>query len=298
MASIWYSQRCADSRSGHLLDASRRRRSAAAFGGRAGPGSDFLFCTAARLVYQAPEGPSGGLWTTAPGLERWRRTRSRRSRALPRARPGKPRCLLAGRAVVRLRERAGRGQPEVFVRPFPGAGRPVADFQPGEPARSGRLPAGNCSTATSPNFQIMVAGYSVVDDSFSPAKPRVWADTAGGQLRLDARWKARSWWSPPPTRKRRPTRPFCSTSWTICGVACPPPNDLCPHCVTHSTPLCYPLYSTVLPTLLPLCYTCGAVFRLRRASARPAGSTLYPVARPQGTRDSSSPTRPCAAVRP
>jgi Tol biopolymer transport system component len=71
---------------------------------------------------------------------------------------------------------AQSGLPEILVRPLAGSGGPWQISAGGDgPAWP---PGGQALFYRSlPGFQIMVSGYSVTGDSFSPAPPRLWNDT-------------------------------------------------------------------------------------------------------------------------
>ncbi len=131
-----------------------------------------LSSQAARLVYYVPRGPKLGRWMLPldwsdaarpkPGVAE-RFTDSDEAVFSP-----------DGRWIAYVNARSGL--PEVFVRPFPG------------PGGQWQVSAGGGSPVWSRNgrelfykgisdFRIMVTGYSVAGDSFSPARPRRWNDT-------------------------------------------------------------------------------------------------------------------------
>ncbi len=136
------------------------------------------FSARAGLVYQAPEGPRGGLGLLPRQWNDGAQPKPGVPERFPQPFLESPAAFSPdGRWFAYVNGQVG--QPEVFVRPFPGAGGPW------------QISSGGTSPVWSPtrrelfyrditNFQIRVAGYSVVDDSFAPAKPRVWAD-----LRVD-----------------------------------------------------------------------------------------------------------------
>jgi serine/threonine-protein kinase len=136
---------------------------------------NFFSSRAALLLYEAQGGPNSGLWTLPLNWS---------DAAAPQA--GVPKRVSEsgmegpttfspdGRWIAYVSGHSGT--PEVFVRPFPGAGGPW------QISTGGNNPFWS-STARElfyrglPESRIMVAGYSVVGDSFSPARPRPWNDT-------------------------------------------------------------------------------------------------------------------------
>jgi len=135
-----------------------------------------FYSKGARLLYETQGGATAGLW--ALPLD-WSNA------ATPK--PGRPERLLEAPAAEGpaafspdgrwlAYENTLSGTPEVFVRPFPGAGGPWQISAGGNnPFWSNA--ARQFFYRSLPGFRIMVSGYSVAGDSFSPAPPRPWNDT-------------------------------------------------------------------------------------------------------------------------
>ena len=197
------------------------------------------FSARAGLVYQAPEGPNGGLWRLPMEWNDGAQPKPGVAERFPQPFLESPAAFSPdGRWFAYVNGQVG--QPEVFVRPFPGAGGPW------------QISSGGTSPVWSPtrrewfyrhitNFQIRLPAIRLSTIPCTGKTSRL-GRPARGPLRLNARWKARSG-SPRRRPERDDPRDLLLTSWTICAsparrqmISAPTVLPTLLHCVTHSTP--------------------------------------------------------------
>jgi serine/threonine protein kinase len=130
---------------------------------------------ASRLLYEVQAaGPRSGVWTMPVS---WREAKFGTPERLEPSAEAPASVSPDGRWLI---YGGGAGTPQVFVRPFSGAGGP---WQISNGGNMGVWSPGTREIfyQAKPDFRLMVASYSAAGDSFSPDPPRVW-----NQIKVDS----------------------------------------------------------------------------------------------------------------
>ena len=161
-------ERCADSRSGHLLGAGGRRRGAASSGGGAGPGFRRPFPQSWRGL--SIRCPKEAFWTLPLDWRDPERCEAGRSRAFPTSPPTEtPGCSFSpdGRWFAYMGGQVRDARSLRAILPWPG--RSMADFSRGRQPGFGPVMAASCSIKASRNLKSCPPATPLLTrDSFSP----------------------------------------------------------------------------------------------------------------------------------
>jgi serine/threonine-protein kinase len=160
----------------------------------------------AGILYEAPAGPTAGLWILPVDWSEAANPRPGIPEHLPAPSMESPASLSPdGRWLVYVN--AKLGWVNVFVRPFRRSGGPWQISSVAGTSAVWSSKGNELFYRSIPDFRIMVTTYAVDADSFSPAQPRPWSASRVDRFDLMPDGK-HAVVVRPPSRSRRPMRPL------------------------------------------------------------------------------------------